>query len=84
MTDDKLSIVDIGMRDEYSDIVETAVRTLITQIDERPAHLKMRIVCSIISSICYAQVDPEGTFALIGIEVGSVLHIMLTDTEGNS
>jgi hypothetical protein len=64
-------------------IVEDALQDVIARLNVVPSHLSLRVICSVLVSVCCAQDDPASTYAMIGGNAGRAIKMAIEEPEGN-
>jgi hypothetical protein len=69
--------------EEDKRIVDDAIQDITARFNEVPGDLALRVICSLVTSVCCAQDDPAETFTTIGHNVGLAIEAATAEPEGN-
>jgi hypothetical protein len=63
--------------------VDDAIHDIVSRLNQVPEHLGLRVICSIVVSVCCAQDDPAAVFAIVGSNAGQAIAAAIAEPEGN-
>lgn len=83
---DRLPTVYYGIPDDEKETraIDDALNDIVTTLNSVPGHLSLRLICSVVVTVCCNQDDPGAAFQIIGANVASAIKIAIAEPKGSS